>query len=536
MWVWLNSVGPILFDATLSTAIFLSLVVLAMLLCRQPSRRLLIARVSLIASLAMIPLVAFVPLPRLDVVNTLVESDLLPKFVIVELEEIEHTLPVEDAASAGAARHRAEGFLPYNLHDQLMRASRWLPHALIVIDIMCVTGGVAWLLLGFWGVRRLIRHSRMPSAATTAMFAQIFDGDARRGTHPRLRVSARVLHPVVVGLLRPTIVLPAAFDEPSSNPELLRLSLLHEIAHAERRDTWFRAIASLAQSLWFFLPQAWWIRSQLLIDQEFLADRFAALRYGTSSGYALSLVSLAQSPPLGPPEVRHAEPGPGTHGDRKEAVSEQRGHASAPAMPTRAARSPLAQRVLMLLYCPFRFEARAPRSWSWMLRITLVMAAFLTASLCVRWPDAAALEHRLKHGRGHTSPPFYVSEFTAKPLDFSDGGRPLAYVMPVALPSEFDLKVKIRATLPDLAKMRIVGYPLAAADKTGTLSGHVDGLLDSQKVWHLVRLKREGEHVALWIDGQPVPVAADAKSMTRWLTFEPASDRPTEFKDLEVVW
>ena len=46
MWVWLDSAGPILFDATLSTALFLSLVVLAMLVCRQPTRRLLIARVA----------------------------------------------------------------------------------------------------------------------------------------------------------------------------------------------------------------------------------------------------------------------------------------------------------------------------------------------------------------------------------------------------------------------------------------------------------------------------------------------------------
>ena len=533
MWVWLNSVGPILFDATLSTAIFLSLVVLAMLLCRQPSRRLLIARVSVIASLAMIPLVAFVPLPRLDLVNTLVESDLLPKFVIVELEEIEHALPVAHSANA-AATHRAAGFLPYNLDDRLMSASRWLPHALIVIDIVCVTAGVAWLLLGFWGVRWLIRHSRLPSAATSAAFAEIFDRDRRRVMPPRLRISARLLHPVVVGLLRPTILLPPSFDEPSTNSELLRLSLLHEIAHAERRDTWFGAFASLAQSIWFFLPQAWWIRSQLLIDQEFLADQFAAHHYGTSSGYASSLVSLAQSPPLISPDVRDAEPDARIRGERKDAASD---HATcASVTPAPAAHSALAQRVLMLLYCPFRFESRAPRSWSWMLRITLVMATFVTASLCIRWPDAAALEHRLKHGKAHTSPPFCVDDFTARPLDFSDGGRPLAYVMPVALPSDFDLKVKIRATMADLAKMRIVGYRLAAAEKPNGLASDPGTPSGSEILWHLVRLKRAGEDVSLWIDGHPVPTSADSTSTTRWLTFEPASDRPTDFSGLEVVW
>ena len=87
MWVWLDRAGPILFDATLSTALFLSLVVLAMLVCRQPTRRLLIARVALFASLAMIPLVALVPLPRLDLLDALVQSELLPNSLILELEK-----------------------------------------------------------------------------------------------------------------------------------------------------------------------------------------------------------------------------------------------------------------------------------------------------------------------------------------------------------------------------------------------------------------------------------------------------------------
>src|SRR5689334_14500378 len=57
MWVWMDRIGIILFDATLSTAVFLTLIVLAMLSCRQPARRILLARVALLASLAILPLV-----------------------------------------------------------------------------------------------------------------------------------------------------------------------------------------------------------------------------------------------------------------------------------------------------------------------------------------------------------------------------------------------------------------------------------------------------------------------------------------------
>ena len=78
MWVWLDRVSLILFDAALSTGLFLSAVVFAILVCRQPSRRLLIVRSSLLASLAIFPLVALLPLPRVDVLDLVLQADLLP--------------------------------------------------------------------------------------------------------------------------------------------------------------------------------------------------------------------------------------------------------------------------------------------------------------------------------------------------------------------------------------------------------------------------------------------------------------------------
>ena len=124
MWVWLDRAGPILFDATLSTALFLSLVVLAMLVCRQPTRRLLIARVALLASLAMIPLVALVPLPRLDLLDTLVQADLLPNSLILELEKTGRPRPVSIVPE-----HEAHSLLAHDLHDKLLGTGRWLPRS-----------------------------------------------------------------------------------------------------------------------------------------------------------------------------------------------------------------------------------------------------------------------------------------------------------------------------------------------------------------------------------------------------------------------
>ena len=78
MWMWLDRVGLILFDAALSTGLFLTVVVLAMLVCRQPSRRLLLVRSSLVASLAIIPVVAVLPLPRVDVLDLILQRGIFP--------------------------------------------------------------------------------------------------------------------------------------------------------------------------------------------------------------------------------------------------------------------------------------------------------------------------------------------------------------------------------------------------------------------------------------------------------------------------
>jgi len=512
MWVWLDRAGSVLFDAALSTAIFLSLVVLAILVCHQPSRRRLIARVAFLASLAMIPLVALAPLPRLDLVDTVVQSNLLPPFLVADPDPI--NTPVTYATAARPTKWR----ITNDLKDHVTRVGRWLPRSLALADLACVGTGFGWLLLGFWGVRWLIRHSREPSASTRELYDRLVAGQPKGRTCPALRVSPRVQRPVVFGMLKPTILIPPSYDEPDTDAELKRLSLLHEIAHAEESDPWFGTVASLAQTIWFFLPQIWWLRSQLLIDQEFLADRSAALHYGTSSRYAASLLSLAGSRPQSMVDARAPVAGAawlaGGNDDR----------------------SPLFQRMLMLLHCPFRVEARAPRSWSWTLRVTVIGASIVAACLCIRWPDARALENRHKAAASPVSHPFRVADFIAEPLVFLPGGRALPYIMPVALPSRFELSVEVLATSSELAKIHIAGHPLGQIHLSAGRSDKTPSSADHAESWHQVRLERHRQELSLWVDGRKLPAILKPEATSDWLTFEPGPERPSHFRNLVVVW
>jgi hypothetical protein len=338
-----------------------------------------------------------------------------------------------------------------------------------------------------------------------------------------LRVSARLRHPVVTGLFRPTILIPEALDCAESDPEPLRLSLLHEIAHAERSDHWFSTIAGMAQAVWFFLPHVWWLRAQLLIDQEFLADRSAAERYGTSSEYASSLLSLATHPGLEP----GVKPGPSA-GD-------------APRAGTVGVQSPLFQRMLMLLHCPYPLEPRTPRLWSWTSRVAVIGASIAAACLVIRWPQASfALPATPPAAAGLASPRFQVTQFVAKPLH-EDGNSPrsMIYVMPVALPAAFDLDVDVLSTAAQLAHVRIAGQPLGvrkALPRPADSDSAAPPSPGADRIWRHIHLHRDRHRTILTMDNQPVPVASPGAASSNWLTIEPPADGPVEFRNLIVNW
>ncbi|MGP0063637.1 MAG: M56 family metallopeptidase [Isosphaeraceae bacterium] len=514
-WYWIDRIGVLLFDATLSATLFFSLVLLAMLACRQPARRILIARVALLASLAIIPLVGLESLPRLDVVDILFASDVVPHSLLLSPAPGESVLgPTGETAIHGPVRRVADRLTPRSPWTL-----RWLERGLVILDLSGMGIGLAWLLLGFGGVRWLIRHSREPSRATLDIYRQVVADGLRATRCPDVRVSSRVQYPVVVGLLWPTILLPESLNLPSGTRESLRLSFLHELAHTVRSDHWFGTVASLAQSIWFFLPHTWWLRSQLMIDQEFLADCSAAFRYGTSSEYASSLLSMASRTGANFAQVTGVS-GPQTGGTVKIDVP-----------------SALFQRMLMLLHCPFPIEPRTPRIWSWMFRLGIVGACIIAASLVIRWPDAGAVESGQKPSPIPTPIRFSVENFVAEPIPGLASGRSIAYVMPVLLPTRFDLDVEVSTSPSDLPQVRICGHPLTTAIPS-TIDPALAPVSQSpgSKLWHRVHVHREPESVSIQLDGRPVSNESQAEPTSEWLTIEPGMRSNAEFRDLTLSW
>ncbi len=109
---------------------------------------------------------------------------------------------------------------------------------------------------------------------------------------PKLLVNDSIQSPVMWGLLRPTIVIPSSFE----NGQQVRLSwaLAHEWAHVRNRDysTWM--LAAIAKFVCFFQPHYWWLRRQLTLSQDYIADAFATDHGESAEDYAAFLVELAR--------------------------------------------------------------------------------------------------------------------------------------------------------------------------------------------------------------------------------------------------
>jgi beta-lactamase regulating signal transducer with metallopeptidase domain len=146
----------------------------------------------------------------------------------------------------------------------------------------------------------LLYASRLRRAGTQALGAewqQRLAGLARRAGVRRpvaLLESARVAGPVVLGHLRPVILLPLGAVAGLS-PALLEALLAHELAHIVRRDYLLNLGLAVAEVLFFYHPAVWFMAGCLRAERENCCDdQAAALCGGDGLRVARALAALAE--------------------------------------------------------------------------------------------------------------------------------------------------------------------------------------------------------------------------------------------------
>ncbi len=109
----------------------------------------------------------------------------------------------------------------------------------------------------------------------------------------RLLESNEVVTPVTVGVLRPSVILPAGWRDWSASTK--HAVLTHEFAHIRRRDTLTSSLTRLAKCIYWFHPLAWWVSRQVSELAELSCDAAALEKNGDPGGYSRILLGFAET-------------------------------------------------------------------------------------------------------------------------------------------------------------------------------------------------------------------------------------------------
>lgn len=106
----------------------------------------------------------------------------------------------------------------------------------------------------------------------------------------------RIAAPMLIGIVRPMVVLPAAALS-GWDRDLVEMAMLHELAHLRRLDNLTCLFQKLVEALLFFHPSTWWLSAWLRLERESCCDALVVVRTGDSVGYARLLAGLADARP-----------------------------------------------------------------------------------------------------------------------------------------------------------------------------------------------------------------------------------------------
>lgn len=174
-------------------------------------------------------------------------------------------------------------------------AFTWPDYREIVLGLW-LAGAAAvavWLVVGQVQVRRLVQRSMAVGRCSLRDRAAEIAREQGAGLRWRLLLSDETPVPLVIGVRRPAVVLPA--DAAGWHEQRLEMALRHEMAHVARRDMFWQIPALLGTVLFWFNPLAWRAAQRQMREREQACDD-DVLRAGfRPSEYAAYLLETARS-------------------------------------------------------------------------------------------------------------------------------------------------------------------------------------------------------------------------------------------------
>jgi bla regulator protein BlaR1 len=159
----------------------------------------------------------------------------------------------------------------------------------------CWLLGVVLLSLRFlgscWQVHRL-RHvgtEEVPQALASRFVNLLDQLGIRRMV--RLRYSRLVDTPMVIGALKPVVLLPMGLMSGLSM-EQVECILIHELGHVRRWDFLLNMVQSVAEIILFYHPATWWVTRQIRQERENCCDELVVGMAANKVQYARALLNL----------------------------------------------------------------------------------------------------------------------------------------------------------------------------------------------------------------------------------------------------
>jgi bla regulator protein BlaR1 len=162
-------------------------------------------------------------------------------------------------------------------------------------------------LAGGWiYLQRLSRTATPPSTPAWTKLANTLRSALAVRAVVQVRESARITVPMVVGVLKPVLLMPIGLATSLSMREVEAV-LAHELAHIKRHDYAVNLLQSVVEVLYFFHPALWWLSARVREEREHCCDDLAVIAIGGNGrmlAQALArveevrLVHTAQTPAL----------------------------------------------------------------------------------------------------------------------------------------------------------------------------------------------------------------------------------------------
>jgi hypothetical protein len=150
-----------------------------------------------------------------------------------------------------------------------------------------------WRAGGWLSAQRLRVIQTEPADASVLQMAQRLARRLHLSRRFEILISHLLQTPMVIGWLRPVILIPAAAASGLASWQLEGI-LAHELAHIRRHDYLMNLLQVLAETLLFYHPAVWWISRQVRLEREQACDDVALGLCLDPHEYAQSLAALEE--------------------------------------------------------------------------------------------------------------------------------------------------------------------------------------------------------------------------------------------------